>query len=93
MAARKSDFEVLAVFYDYSNERGIIVIDRSTLLRYLPDPALSSLAIYLKPGVDPDEARAGSRRRRRRRTICSSRPTRGCGETAIRVFDRTFAIT
>jgi putative ABC transport system permease protein len=67
-------------------------MDRDTLLRYLPDPAPSNLAVYLAPGADIDNAREailqatpGSRI-----LILSNREIRGQG---IRVFDRTFAIT
>jgi putative ABC transport system permease protein len=57
LAGTNRPFKVLAVYYDYSTERGLIMLDRKTLLRYLPDPALSSAAIYLKPGVDRQYAR------------------------------------
>ena len=33
------------VYYDYSSERGNILMDRKTMLRYLPDPAPSNLAV------------------------------------------------
>lgn len=50
-------FTVLAIYYDYSSERGLIMLDRDTLLRYLPDPNLSSLAVYLKPAANVNDAR------------------------------------
>ncbi len=34
-----------------------VLMDRSTLLRYLPDPAPSNLAVYLKPGVSLEAGR------------------------------------
>jgi putative ABC transport system permease protein len=42
-------FRVLDVYYDYASERGYIILDRKTLLKYLPDPAPSNIAVYLKP--------------------------------------------
>src|SRR5208283_4214010 len=51
-------FRVVDVFYDYGSEKGIVVVDRSTMLRHLPDPAPSGIAVYLKPGVDLEQARA-----------------------------------
>ena len=63
--ADKASFRVLDIYYDYSNERGFILMDRGTLLKYLPDPEPSNVAVYLKPGVSLDqgkravEARAG----------------------------------
>src|SRR4051794_13304336 len=38
---------VLDVYYDYASERGYVVVDRKTLLHYLPDPAPSNVAVYL----------------------------------------------
>ncbi len=85
-------FKVLGVYYDYSTERGYIVLDRKTLLKYLPDPAESNLAVYLKPGANLaavrnqiDLAIAG-----RKIAVFSNRTLR---RGAIATFDHTFAIT
>ena len=92
LGAREVEFRIAGVYYDYSSERGLIIIDRSTLLKYLPDPALTSLAVYLKPGEDLEAARAAIERQTagHRLFIASNRTLR---QAAIRVFDRTFAIT
>ena len=47
------------VFYDYGSERGYIVVDRSVLLRYLPDPAPSSIGVYVASGTDPAYSTGG----------------------------------
>ena len=85
-------FRVVDVFYDYGNERGTIVIDRETLLRYLPDPASTNIAVYVAHGTDASvvkqeilAAAAGHRI-----LIFSDGDLR---REAIRIFDRTFAIT
>jgi putative ABC transport system permease protein len=92
LGGREAEFRVAGVYYDYSSERGLMIIDRSTLLKYLPDPALTSLAVYLKAGEDLEAARAAIERQTagRRLFIASNRTLR---EAAIGVFDRTFAIT
>jgi putative ABC transport system permease protein len=92
LGGRDIEFHVAGVYYDYSSERGLIIIDRSTLLKYLPDPALTSLAVYLKPGEDLEAARTAVERvtAGHRLFIASNRTLR---EAGIRVFDRTFAIT
>ena len=38
LAGGKPSFRVVDVYYDYSSERGIVLVDRATLLKYLPDP-------------------------------------------------------
>jgi putative ABC transport system permease protein len=85
-------FRVADVYYDYSGERGTIFLDRATLLKYLPDPSPSNVAVYLKSGMSLEDGRreieaalAG-----RRVAVASNRALR---EEGIRVFDRTFAIT
>lgn len=85
-------FRVLGIYYDYSTERGFIVLDRHTLLKYLPDPAVSNLAVFLQSGADLDAVRrhidkiiAG-----RAVMVFTNAKLRNQG---IAVFDRTFRIT
>ena len=85
-------FRVLDVFYDYSNERGFILMDRATLLKYLPDSGPSNIAVYLKPGVPVDEGqRAIQATLAGRKVLVASNAA--LRREGIRVFDRTFAIT
>ncbi len=92
LAGRTTRFRVLDVYYDYSSERGLIMMDRRTLLKHLPDPAPSNVAVYLKPGVALEQGRRAvdSAVAGRRVLVTSNRSLR---EQAMRVFDRTFAIT
>ncbi|MBM3727635.1 MAG: FtsX-like permease family protein [Acidobacteria bacterium] len=89
LAGRMVRLRVLGVFYDYGNERGMLVMDRGRMLRHLPDTALTSLAIYAKPGSDPRAAierlLAGAE------VLLASNAELRRG--AVTVFDRTFAIT
>jgi len=85
-------FRVIDIYGDYSNERGYIVMDRGTLLKYLPDPAPSNLAVYLRPGIPLEQGRRAVEAAlgTHRVMVFTNRALR---EEAIRVFDRTFAIT
>jgi putative ABC transport system permease protein len=85
-------FRVAGVYYDYADERGTIIIDRAALLKYLPDPAPSNVAVYLEAGANVgkvqravDSACAG-----RQVVAFSNKELR---RQALRIFDRTFAIT
>ncbi len=51
-------FRVIDIFYDYGSEKGFIVVDRSTMLRYLPDAASSNLAVYVAAGTNVEQVRA-----------------------------------
>jgi putative ABC transport system permease protein len=85
-------FSVLGIYYDYSTERGFIIVDRRTLLKYLPNRDASNLAVYLKPGADPSTVKSEID------GVISGRAVelfsnRSLREGAIQVFDRTFRIT
>ena len=85
-------FRVVDVFYDYANERGYVIVDRSTMLRYLPDPSASNLAVYLAPGVNLETTRKEIEQAAANNEVLifSNRDIR---REAIRIFDQTFAIT
>ena len=83
---------VAGVFYDYSGERELLIGDRGALLVHLPDPRLSSAGVYLEPDADFEEARAALGRAVSGRGV-EVTPTRTIRSQAIRIFDRTFAIT
>jgi len=88
----QASFRVADVYYDYSSERGSILMDRHTMLRYLLDPAPSNLAIYVSPNAQLEAVRAAIEKAAagHRVLIFSNRDLRA---EAIRIFDRTFAIT
>jgi putative ABC transport system permease protein len=88
----RASFRVADVYYDYSSERGSILMDRNVMLRYLPDPAASNLAIYVASNARIEDVRAEIARAaaRHRVLMFTNRDLRG---EALRIFDRTFAIT
>ena len=92
LGEQRVSFRVIDVFYDYGHEAGFILLDWGTLLRYLPDPAPSNLAVYLSPGADLVLTRAAIQKVIANRSvlILSNREIRA---QAIVVFDQTFAIT
>jgi putative ABC transport system permease protein len=92
LGAARPSFRIVDVYYDYGSERGSILMDRQTMLRYLSDPSPSNLAIYVAPNASVESVReeitqasAGYRV-----LLASNRDLR---TEAIRIFDRTFAIT
>jgi putative ABC transport system permease protein len=85
-------FRVADVFYDYSSERGTVLMDRNTALRYLPDPAPSNLAIYLAADVPLETVRAEIEKAAAGHRVLIFR-NRDLRREALRIFDRTFAIT
>jgi putative ABC transport system permease protein len=83
---------VAGVYYEYSSSQGYVIVDRSTLLRYLPHQPATNAAVYAAPGAD----RSRIQRQIRMRTAgygVSVVPNSELRRNAIAVFDRTFAIT
>jgi putative ABC transport system permease protein len=88
----RARFRIVDVYYEYGNERGTILMDRDILLKYLPDPAPSNLAVFVEPGTAPSEVRREIQQAATGHQILifSDRDLR---TEAVRIFDRTFAIT
>jgi putative ABC transport system permease protein len=86
-------FRIMAVYYDYSSDRGVLVMDRATFVRRYGDVAIGGLRVYLRKGVDPEAARQrlltsiGDTHRVLINTNASLRTE------VLRIFDSTFAIT
>lgn len=92
LGGRNVSLTIAGVYYEYSSSQGYIIVDRSTLLRYLPGQAPTNAAIYLSPHADP----AAVRRELQLRTAGLGvviAPNSDLRRNAIIVFDRTFAIT
>jgi len=83
---------VAGVYYDYSSERGLVIFDRSTLLKYLPDLPATNLAVYARPGADPTDLRYAVEARLANYRVVVA-PNRTLRQNAVTIFDRTFAIT
>jgi putative ABC transport system permease protein len=86
-------FVVAAIYYDYSSDRGVVMMDRQVFERHYGDRAASGLTVYLKDGVDAEEARE-----RLLATIGDSyqvfiATNRSLRAEVLRIFDSTFAIT
>ncbi len=86
-------FDVAAVYYDYSTDRGVVVMDRTTFLRHFGDQRPTSLSVYLTPGADAEAVRA--------RLMAQLSPSHRLfihtnttlRTEVLRIFDATFAIT
>jgi putative ABC transport system permease protein len=92
LGGQQASFTITDVYYDYASERGYILMDRDVLLRYLPDPAPTNLAVFLTPGANVEDVRREIQQAAagHRVLIFSDREIRA---EAVRIFDRTFAIT
>ncbi len=89
----KHDFPVSGIFYDYTSDRGIIVMNRKTYDKFWDDRNVSSIAIYVKDGVDIDKFIDKLERETGTEQVIAVQSNRELRETTLGVFDRTFIIT
>jgi putative ABC transport system permease protein len=88
-----TEFKVGAIFYDYTTEHGLVMMDRSTFLKTFGDRTLNNIGIF----IDPDNPRRAEllkevRKRAEGRGLPVLTGTQ-LHENILEVFDTTFAIT
>lgn len=86
-------FLVTGVYYDYTTDRGLVVMDHRTFVEFYDDRRPSGLTVYLREEADPDVVREeilaaiGTDQAVFINTNASLR------QQVLRVFDSTFAVT
>jgi putative ABC transport system permease protein len=83
---------VAGIYYDYSSSQGLVIVDSSTLLKYLPDQAATNAAVYLAPGARTDDVLREIRLRTSGLGVLIA-PNAALRRASLEIFDRTFAIT
>jgi putative ABC transport system permease protein len=83
---------VAGIYYDYSSDKGFVLADRATLLKYLPDQPITNIAVYAQPGVDKTQLRYDLESGLSAFPLLIA-PNEELRRAAIEVFDRTFTVT
>jgi putative ABC transport system permease protein len=83
---------IAGIYYDYASSQGYLILDNTTLLRYLPEQPATNAAVYLAPGADAEAVQRDLQRRTAGQGVVIA-PNRTLRQAAIEIFDRTFAIT
>ncbi len=91
--AGKKSFIIEDVFYDYASDLGYVIIPRDVYKELYHDDTVSSVAIYLKDGADIEAVRQGILKAMNKNSLVALSSTSELRKEAIRIFDRTFAIT
>ncbi len=84
--------KIAGVYYDYTTEGGLVVMDRRLFQELWADPWFNSIVIYLAPDADSEHVRDAVRRASGREDLLllSNRDLR---HRILEIFDQTFAIT
>ncbi|HEX4440284.1 MAG TPA: ABC transporter permease, partial [Thermoanaerobaculia bacterium] len=86
-------FRIAGVYYDYSNDRGTVVMDRALWLRLFGDERITSAAVLAAPGVDAQELRRRILEAASGRFALSVTTNRELRREVLAIFDRTFQVT
>lgn len=84
--------EIAGVYYDYSTEGGIAVMDLTTMARHFGPGAVNSVALYLAAGHDPERVMDELKARFPEAPLLMRSNRRLRAEIA-EVFEETFAVT
>ena len=86
-------YPVAAVYLDYGNDLGVVLMDERPFLDAYRDPGYAGTALTAAPGVDPEDLVARARALAEGRQEVTVRSTRALREASLEIFDQTFVVT
>jgi putative ABC transport system permease protein len=86
-------FPITGVYRDYSNDRGVVVMDRALFIRAFEDDKINTVILYLKKGVAPEEARKKLEAAFGPKYHAFAVLNREIRAEVMKIFDQTFVIT
>jgi len=89
----KETFRVAGMFYDYTTEHGLVMMDRSTYLDFFGDRTINNIGIFVDPGNPQREALLAEVRKRAQDRGLPVQTQAQLRMNILEVFDTTFAIT
>jgi putative ABC transport system permease protein len=91
--AGEQRFRIAAIYYDYSSDRGVVMMDRTTFTRHFGVLQPTGVTVYLRDGADADAVRADLLEALGDTFRVYIHTNRSLRAQVLRVFDSTFAIT
>lgn len=86
-------FPVLAIFYDYSSDRGTIILDNDVYEQFWHDSSIASLGLFTQSNADVEAIVDAIRDRFNPQQSLSVQSNVSLRQGSLEIFDRTFAIT
>ncbi len=93
VSIRGRTFPITGIYRDYSSDRGVVVMERELYVKTFNDDRINTIVVYLKPGVDHDQARIALERSFGPRFGAFVVMNREVRAEVMRIFDQTFMIT
>jgi putative ABC transport system permease protein len=86
-------YQVMAVYRDYSSDRGYVIVDRSVYLQDFRDSLVTTYALYLAPGVSRERGASAAESALGRDEMIRVTDTRSIRDEVRKVMRNTFAVT
>jgi putative ABC transport system permease protein len=86
-------FPITGIYRDYSNDRGVVVMDRALFMRTFDDHNINTIVVYLKRGVELTYARRELEQRFGPRFGAFVVTNGEIKAEVMKIFDQTFLIT
>jgi putative ABC transport system permease protein len=86
-------FPIIGVFYDYTNDQGMVFLSEKNFRNLRHDNRINSVAVYLRPGWSPQKVAADFREHFSNRGEFSVYSNRALRRRVFEIFDQTFAVT
>jgi putative ABC transport system permease protein len=86
-------FPITGVYRDYSNDRGVVFMDRSLYVPAFRDDAINTVVVFLKPGSTAEQVRPLLEAQFGAKYHAFVVLNREIRTEVMRIFDQTFAIT
>jgi putative ABC transport system permease protein len=85
-------FPIAAVYYDYSTEGGMVVMDLGTMTEQFGPGPINSVALYLRPGYEAEQV-VDELKTTFLNLPLQIRSNQRLRREVLRIFDQTFAVT
>lgn len=92
-ASGEREFDVAAVYREYGNDRGSLLMNRAVYSRFWEDDAVTGMGIYLREDADPEAVGAAIRDAVAGRQSLAMTSSGQIRTLSMRIFERTFVIT
>jgi putative ABC transport system permease protein len=89
----QKSFTVVGIFYDYTRDSGLLLMQRSSFEKYWHDPRVHSIGVYLKAGATPQQVIEQIRNGYPKSGGYAIQSNRELKTSVDRIFEQTFAVT
>jgi putative ABC transport system permease protein len=89
----QKSFTVVGIFYDYTRDSGLLLMQRSSFEKYWHDPRVHSIGVYLKVGATPQQVIEQIRNGYPKSGGYAIQSNRELKTSVDRIFEQTFAVT